>query len=182
MLSLATHEPHFTILRENVFVGNTTTCTICGQAGHYASQCTGTPKQKKSITTTDGTSETTTEIDDGQEEKKKPFQFLFVNVLREYLEKELRPSPSSLATAMPDGSLMLPFGKFDFERAIDDFVFLCFFVGNDFLPHLPTLEIREGAIELLTSIYRRLLPSLGGYISCNGEVRRCFSSVAIYLD
>ena len=84
----------------------------------------------------------------------KPFQFLHINILREYLAHDLRV-------------LDLPF-EWQLERLIDDFVFLCFFVGNDFLPHLPSLEIREGAIERLLGIYKRLLPSMGGYISENG--------------
>jgi len=65
--------------------------------------------------------------------------------------------------------LQLPF-QFDFERLVDDFVFLCFFVGNDFLPHLPSLQIREGALDAIMAMYKNSLPTLDGYLTDGGKI------------
>ena len=59
---------------------------------------------------------------------------------------------------------------FDFERIIDDFILLAFFVGNDFLPNLPYLHINEGALAYMFEIYKRVLPSCGGYINEAGII------------
>jgi 5'-3' exoribonuclease 2 len=36
---------------------------------------------------------------------------------------------------------------------VDDFVFLCYFLGNDFIPHIPTISIRHDGIETLLDAY-----------------------------
>jgi 5'-3' exoribonuclease 2 len=86
----------------------------------------------------------------------KPYVFLHVDVLREYLEHALK--------------FNIPGITWDLERAIDDWVFLCFFVGNDFLPHLPSLEIREGAISTLSLLWKSTMPMMGGFMTHNGDV------------
>lgn len=37
---------------------------------------------------------------------------------------------------------------------INDFIFMCFLVGNDFLPHIPSVEIIEDGIEMMIDVYK----------------------------
>jgi 5'-3' exoribonuclease 2 len=88
----------------------------------------------------------------------KEFLFIRITVLREYLEREFSDLKNYRGF------------KFDLERAIDDWVFMCFFVGNDFLPHLPSLEIRENAIDRLIRLYKDFIPTNNAYLTENGFV------------
>lgn len=38
-------------------------------------------------------------------------------------------------------------------QLVDDYVFLCFMIGNDFLPNLPPLNIKDSGLDLITDIY-----------------------------
>ena len=51
--------------------------------------------------------------------------------------------------------------SFDENSAINDFIFLFFLVGNDFLPHIPSIEIIEDGIELILAVYKEVCISHG---------------------
>merc|ERR1719210_1913000 len=142
MLGLATHEAQFSIIREVVMPKTEKKCTICGGTGHVASECTGENEEAEDMGI------------------QKPFQILSIPVLRQYLMLQF----GELEHRMPESN------PYDFERAIDDFVFMCFFVGNDFLPHLPSLSIRDGSIDQMLSLYTEILPSMETYLTDCGQV------------
>eukprot|EP01038_Epipyxis_sp_PR26KG_P008199 gene8199-11090_t len=126
MLGLASHEPHFSLLREVVDFGGGKTRG-------------GSNRQIVMRQT-----------------KEAQFQLLHLSILREYITLEFGY-----------GCSWVP----DQERLYDDFIFLTFLVGNDFLPHLPTLDISEHAFDVLFAAYRDLMQSdPNGYIISNGEI------------
>ena len=149
MLSLIMHEPHFYVIRESLSDKYYLVCEHCGRHGHSSVECeveTGKFNRSKA---------TKAEIAQHNKEQIDEIEFslLKVGILREYLELEFKN--------------LIDLG-YNFERIIDDFVFLCFLVGNDFLPNLPSLKIREGAIDALIYLYKHLLPKMNNYLT-NGK-------------
>ena len=149
MLSLIMHEPHFFVIRESLSDKYYLVCQHCGRHGHTTDECeskNGKFNRNKA-----------TKLEIAQHNKEQideiEFSLLKVGILREYLELEFKD--------------LLNLG-YNFERIIDDFVFLCFLVGNDFLPNLPSLKIREGAIDALIYLYKKLLPKMENYLT-NGK-------------
>lgn len=124
MLSLLTHEPHFTIIREE----------------HVVRKQKNGGVQRLELS------------------KTSNFQLIYVSLLREYMMLEYKPLAGNMKI------------KFDLERIIDDFVFFCFFIGNDFLPSLSALDIAEGSLDKLIDFYQKCLPQMNNYITDSGTI------------
>ncbi|KAI9787309.1 MAG: hypothetical protein M1816_007657 [Peltula sp. TS41687] len=117
------------------------------------------------------------EVTFGRQNQKKStelehqnFYLMHLCIVREYLELEFQE------LAQP-GVLNFPF---DMERVIDDFILMAFFVGNDFLPHLPNLHINEGALALMFRVYKSVIPKAQGYINEGGVIN--LDRLAALLD
>uniref|UniRef100_A0A0D3HIF2 Uncharacterized protein n=1 Tax=Oryza barthii TaxID=65489 RepID=A0A0D3HIF2_9ORYZ len=150
MLALASHEVHFSILREEVLHQNNQENTIPITPKTFTSQEAEKFKCRAWFPRI-------TEARPEGKLTKKPYQFLNIWVLREYLELDMK---------IPN-----PIQTLDVERMIDDFVFICFLTGNDFIPHIPSLEIHEGAIDLLIEVYKTSFNKMGGYIVDTDKVK-----------
>ncbi|KAK9094527.1 hypothetical protein Scep_025996 [Stephania cephalantha] len=112
MLALATHEVHFSILRE---VGRTR-----GRNDRHLHKRKRNQMRLAAVKGSDYLSDYIS---------SQKFQFVNIWVLRDYLKHDM---------CIPDLGV-----ETDLERLIDDFIFICIFAGNDFLPHVPSLAINE---------------------------------------
>lgn len=73
--------------------------------------------------------------------------------------------------------------KFNEEWVINDFVFTCFITGNDFLPHIPSIEIIEGGIEVIIQVCKTV-GKTHGHITRNtkGNIVFCKNALGNFLE
>jgi 5'-3' exonuclease len=51
------------------------------------------------------------------------------------------------------------------KNKVFDYIFLCFFLGNDFLPHFPAVNIRTGGVDKLLNAYKATIGDTNEYIT-----------------
>uniref|UniRef100_A0ACD5W9Z1 Uncharacterized protein n=1 Tax=Avena sativa TaxID=4498 RepID=A0ACD5W9Z1_AVESA len=149
MLALASHEVHFSILREDVMRQS-----YQPKVSVHVAEASFTAQELQKVKCR-GWFPRITEAKPEGKLPKKPYQLLNIWVLREYLELEMS----------------IPGCKHDTERLIDDFIFICFLTGNDFIPHIPSLEIHEYAVDLLIDVYKTTFNKMGGYIVDTDKIK-----------
>ena len=54
------------------------------------------------------------------------------------------------------------------EKSILDYILLCFFVGNDFIPHHPAINLRTNGLDILMKAYKESVPK-NSYLT-NGNI------------
>ena len=73
--------------------------------------------------------------------------------------------------------------EYDSKNAIDDFIFLSFMLGNDFLPHIPSLEIIENGVDVILNVYRDVC-TFDGHITkkTKGKIFFQKKSLKVFLE
>jgi len=131
MLGLASHEPNFCLLREEV---------VFNQARKKAKLKSA---KGQVATNTNTNTSATVSASLASYMHNSSFELLHLSILRDYISYDFETSD------------VIPDSPFHLEPTIDDFVFMTFFVGNDFLPHMPALDIADEAFDLLFYTYKK---------------------------
>ncbi|KAI5166850.1 5'-3' exoribonuclease 2 [Nematocida sp. ERTm5] len=91
-----------------------------------------------------------------------PYIYLDIDIIRRYLYTDFSTAINA---------------RFDFERILDDWIFVCFFVGNDFLPSIPSMDIKVAAIETITTSYINNLLTRRQYLTEDSKINMAELSV-----
>lgn len=73
------------------------------------------------------------------------------------------------------------YGNTNINKNIKDYIFICFMLGNDFMPHFPSLSIKNNGLDIVCNIYRNIYKNLGvGLIDDNNKIN--FNFLKEFID
>jgi 5'-3' exonuclease len=74
------------------------------------------------------------------------YQIVYLDVLRKHLVRDMKWGDNNYFSNM---------------NAINDFIMICFFVGNDFIPMSPSFDITEGGMDIILDEYKNVCSGIG---------------------
>jgi 5'-3' exoribonuclease 1 len=102
------------------------------------------------------------------------FNVLYLSLLRDYIKQDFLPLKPKISF------------KFDLEAIIDDWILICFLVGNDFIPHIPHFHIHKNALPKILEVYQATLLKTDGYLNEKGILNlkrfKVFAKILSQLD
>jgi len=90
------------------------------------------------------------------------------NPLLKKMSKTNEPKVEKVAT-----HLAPPFLKVD--NRIYDYIFICFFLGNDFMPHFPSVNIRTGGVDKMLNAYKATIGGTDEFLTNGKQI--CWANV-----
>ena len=70
----------------------------------------------------------------------------------------------------------------DRDEVIDDYIFMCFLLGNDFMNHIPSLNLRYGGHDVILSIYALLQERYQGYFQLIDRKNKNFIHLSFFKE
>jgi 5'-3' exonuclease len=58
----------------------------------------------------------------------------------------------------------------NYNNKIYDYIFMCFFLGNDFMPHFPSINIRTGGIDKMLNAYKAVIGDKNEYLTDGNKI------------
>jgi 5'-3' exonuclease len=95
-------------------------------------------------------------------ENEEEFLYLDIDDLKTYLVSELSIKLDSKSN------------KISSENIVKDYIFMCIMLGNDFLPHLPSLTIKTGGLDYIIDTYSEIKNKTEKYLIDNNTINLQF--------
>ncbi|KAH0792276.1 XRN 5'-3' exonuclease N-terminus family protein [Histomonas meleagridis] len=90
----------------------------------------------------------------GMKWSRNDFELVHVSLIRDYLQIEFNTTGEEL------------------ERIIDDYVALSFFIGNDFIPDVPEIDIKKYGFNDIIEVYQKVMKSSENYLVEDGTFNK----------
>lgn len=84
-----------------------------------------------------------------KKESKEILNYVSIKIMRQSIINTIQKYLIKISDGILTADNIDTYNNLDGVRIVNDFIFMCYFLGNDFLPHIPSLDIHQEGIQSL---------------------------------